>query len=426
MTITVPYDWLRKVPSALVKNQEIPLFGHSSPFPWSEFSMVLEKVFKLKDVKIDPLPWQYRSVEGLYEGIGDHPAPLYVSLAPLSGLLCFVMAEHEVERLMNLLLVGDADAQALADADYRQGFYQFLALESINIISRFEFAKGLAPLLVESNAIPDAECLCQDLMIGIGELTFACRLIITEELRRSWKERYAERSLVTAVPPELQVVVHMQAGSVTLSRAEWQSATVGDLILLDHCSLEDSGDKGRVVLTLNGKPIYRAKVKDGNIKILETPLFQEIETAIKAETKQEAKLPDSFDEEFTDFDEEFTEFDVDEPETEEAAPPQHEVSHRDFSEIPASQPLESQKPEASTLSPSSLVSLNDVPLNITLEIGRLQLPIQKFMDLQPGNLIELDVRPENGVDLVLNGNVIAKGELLKIGESLGVRILDKA
>jgi len=52
------------------------------------------------------------------------------------------------------------------------------------------------------------------------------------------------------------------------------------------------------------------------------------------------------------------------------------------------------------------------------------MSVKKMLELQPGNLLELDIHPENGVDLVVNGKRIAKGELIKLGEALGVRILD--
>ena len=52
------------------------------------------------------------------------------------------------------------------------------------------------------------------------------------------------------------------------------------------------------------------------------------------------------------------------------------------------------------------------------------MSIQKLMELEPGNTLELDIHPESGVDLVVNGRRIGKGELLRIGDHLGVRILD--
>ena len=70
------------------------------------------------------------------------------------------------------------------------------------------------------------------------------------------------------------------------------------------------------------------------------------------------------------------------------------------------------------------VNVNEIPLNIVIEVGRVKTSVEKLMELQPGNMLELDLRPENGVDLVVNGRRIAKGELLRIGDTLGVRVLD--
>lgn len=69
-------------------------------------------------------------------------------------------------------------------------------------------------------------------------------------------------------------------------------------------------------------------------------------------------------------------------------------------------------------------SIGAVQMPVVVELARLQMTIQKLMELQPGNLLDLNVRPENGVDLVVNGKRIAKGELLLIGDVLGVRVLD--
>ena len=67
---------------------------------------------------------------------------------------------------------------------------------------------------------------------------------------------------------------------------------------------------------------------------------------------------------------------------------------------------------------------DEIMLDIIVEVGRLQMSIQKLTELQPGNVLEIAERPENGVDLVVNGKRIGKGELLKLGDVIGVRVLD--
>jgi flagellar motor switch protein FliN len=61
---------------------------------------------------------------------------------------------------------------------------------------------------------------------------------------------------------------------------------------------------------------------------------------------------------------------------------------------------------------------------LTAEIGRIRLPLQKLLHLQPGAMIDLIQRPEQGVDITINGKKVASGELLKLGETIGLRILD--
>lgn len=427
MTTAIPYDWLRHVPQSLFEIEDAPFFGHPPPFPWEQFAAIFAKIFQLEEAKFIPSAWQARAAEDLYEGLGSNPAPHFMDLAPLKGTFCFVMAEEEVQRLVNFFLLGDANASTLIDSDYQQGFYQFLALEVFNIFSKLQYAKDVVPHLIESTNLPSKPCVCQDIIIELRGQTFMGRLIVSDELRHSWKERFTQNSLTVAVPSEIQVIVQLEAGNVTLSKAEWDKIEVGDFLFLDQCSLEDQGEKGRVIMTLYNKPLYRAKIKDGQLKILESPFFHEVQAEMSPlPTQEESTLSDStFDEEFTDFEDEFTDLDhettvhdVPPARAEAQAPPPERVSAQ--KETPAASVAEATK--ASSGAP---LNINDIPLTIVIEVGRIQISLQKLMELQPGNLLDLDIHPEKGVDLVFNGNVIGKGELLKLGDSLGVRILDK-
>lgn len=71
-----------------------------------------------------------------------------------------------------------------------------------------------------------------------------------------------------------------------------------------------------------------------------------------------------------------------------------------------------------------ITSPQDIPLNIVVEVGRLQMSVKTLMELKPGNLLDLHVHPETGVELVVNGTRVGKGELLQIGDTIGVRILE--
>ncbi len=63
-------------------------------------------------------------------------------------------------------------------------------------------------------------------------------------------------------------------------------------------------------------------------------------------------------------------------------------------------------------------------LTLTAEIGHVSMPLNKLLHLEPGMMIDLAMHPEQGVDLTISGKKVASGELLKLGETVGLRILE--
>jgi len=66
----------------------------------------------------------------------------------------------------------------------------------------------------------------------------------------------------------------------------------------------------------------------------------------------------------------------------------------------------------------------DVPLQVTVELGRTNKLIKDILEFGPGSIIELDKLAGEPVDILVNGKSIAKGEVVVIDESFGVRITD--
>jgi len=66
----------------------------------------------------------------------------------------------------------------------------------------------------------------------------------------------------------------------------------------------------------------------------------------------------------------------------------------------------------------------DVPLQVTVELGRTNKLIKDILEFGPGSIIELDKLAGDPVDILVNGKVIAKGEVVVIDESFGVRVTD--
>lgn len=77
-----------------------------------------------------------------------------------------------------------------------------------------------------------------------------------------------------------------------------------------------------------------------------------------------------------------------------------------------------------TESSETIGLLMDVELELTAELGSAELPIKKILDFTKGSIIELDTYTSNPIDLLANGKVIAKGEVVIIEDNFGLRITD--
>lgn len=82
---------------------------------------------------------------------------------------------------------------------------------------------------------------------------------------------------------------------------------------------------------------------------------------------------------------------------------------------------ESDKPQ---ILDERLQLLFDIPLNVTVELGRTKLSLKEVMELGVGSLIELDKLTGEPVDIYVNNKLIARGEVVVIDENFGVRITE--
>lgn len=66
----------------------------------------------------------------------------------------------------------------------------------------------------------------------------------------------------------------------------------------------------------------------------------------------------------------------------------------------------------------------DVPLEVTVELGRTSKSIKEILEFAPGTIIELDKIAGEPIDVLVNGKLVAKGEVVVIEESFGIRVTD--
>jgi len=72
--------------------------------------------------------------------------------------------------------------------------------------------------------------------------------------------------------------------------------------------------------------------------------------------------------------------------------------------------------------PIGLGGVLNVPVKITVRVGQTQMTLSELVELGPGSLISLDRDAHEPADVVVNGRLVARGEVVTIDEKYGVRI----
>lgn len=101
---------------------------------------------------------------------------------------------------------------------------------------------------------------------------------------------------------------------------------------------------------------------------------------------------------------------------------------------PATAAAASFEPEAMASTNNQIVSamaaatpislLSDVDMQVTVELGRTKLPVRELLSLQPGMVVELDRQAGAPIDVLVNGHLIARGEVVVLDEQFGLRITE--
>lgn len=273
-----PYAWIKKIPGAIAQADTIPLLGNPPPFPWSELAQELQKLLDISDLEISPSEYVWMEEGTVTKGLGSPLSVLEFAIASQNGSFFIAIPESDIKKLLDLLLF-KGKKLAPIDDQFESAFLDFLTLEILNSVQQIGYAPQFMPKLVKNGELPNTNMLCMDMTITANGFKSVARLLITPELNQSLKEHYAEANANNAfqhpLSEQIDVTLHLEAGQTTLSQEQWNEVKTGDFLLLDRCSLQPGENTGTVTMTLKGHPVLRGKIEDGNIKILDNPLFRE-------------------------------------------------------------------------------------------------------------------------------------------------------
>lgn len=93
----------------------------------------------------------------------------------------------------------------------------------------------------------------------------------------------------------------------------------------------------------------------------------------------------------------------------------------DFRQVAAKQLNDTANPEAGDV---KLDVILDIPVTVGMEIGRTQLSIRNLLQLNQGSIVELDRLAGEPMDVLVNGTLVAHGEVVVVNEKFGIRLTD--
>ncbi|HEX4376986.1 MAG TPA: flagellar motor switch protein FliN [Steroidobacteraceae bacterium] len=93
------------------------------------------------------------------------------------------------------------------------------------------------------------------------------------------------------------------------------------------------------------------------------------------------------------------------------------------------QPAELGNLKADTVDPAANRDLNldvvlDIPVTLSIEVGRSRISIRNLLQLNQGSVVELDRGTGEALDVFVNGTLIAHGEVVVVNEKFGIRLTD--
>ncbi len=93
-------------------------------------------------------------------------------------------------------------------------------------------------------------------------------------------------------------------------------------------------------------------------------------------------------------------------------------------DLAAGAPHFDASPGSAVSSPNDISMVLDIPVQLSVELGRTKVPIKYILQLAQGSIVELDALAGEPMDVLVNGYLIAQGEVVVVNEKFGIRLTD--
>lgn len=369
-TENIPYSFLRKIEDSIFKKDEIPLIAGFYPLDIRAFEKQLGDVLKIDHLKFSIKSQERLVEEEILKGFSEKSKVNTIVLSPLASPVFLVIDEPDTKKLLSWSI----PIKGFESKPLEESFFLFTLLNALESIEEQGFIQGLSPKLTKGS-LPK-EGLCIDLELKKENTSILLRLCLSDSFRKEWNNYYknlAPYQISKELSSITDISLSLALGAIAIDESDFSSIKKGDFVALDKIYYDPGTQKGSLRMMLEDHPLFRAKIAENKIKILEYSHHHEDLIMSEEENIFEEKTPST-----------------------NAHPP----------------------------APKKMRSIQDVPFEITVEVAKFSMPLSELKQIQPGNYLPLTVTPDEGVMLSVNNKMIGKGELVYLGDTLGVRITE--
>lgn len=353
--------YLTKISEQMLKVDTIPLFGKAPPFAFDLFASHLTDELQISELSLTLKSQSWISHEELPPSSSLHA----IGIMPLTTPIYWAMSQEDKLKLTSFLLLHKTKKKPFVSPLLQEGYYQFLLLKALHAAGLISPLQQMTLILHKEAHLPKEEMLCLKIAITCDEHTFWGSLLIPKSFQQGWIEHFSAfpSALFSKSQKEnLLLDLGLRVGAITLTYKEWKKVKRGDFLLPDRTLHPKTG-----TLCLDNLPLFHIEMKGDRIHLKDYAFM--IEDTMETE-------------------------------------PEGTLTHK----LEASEPMTK--------------ALQDVPLQVHVELARLKMSLDQLMQLSPGNFLELPLHAPQTVLLTVGGQKVGLAELVTLGETLGLKILE--
>lgn len=422
----------------LIEAHDIPLL-QAPPIDLNQISATFSSLFEGRKIELKRLKSQFEEKDTLNRFLEEKWAILNIQAFPIEGHVYLTLDQQDLQTLLNESL---GTHSLSLPQDVKKAYLDFLTLNLLHSLHAMQGFEELRLKISLEEAHFEEAYFHIELSLQVDTHLLPIHLLLSSLFLKNLKTENAKKAFArTSIDSQFPLKLSLNLPIESLSMDQWQQVELGDFILLSKAQYQPNVSKGKVELFCGTYPLFLGDLEKDHIKILQQAYVHPKETAMEEDhNKADDAISDKdflgSDEDFYEEDEELAKLleeeahkkkDQEEDESSEKTDVENSLplSENKIKENEAQEELHHEEKVAQTIhEEKKIITPSQIPVNIRVEIASFTLSAKEVLELQPGNELSIGKEIDNQVNLMVGSKCIAKGELLQIGDFIGVRILE--